>query len=400
MAVGEAFAVLASNEGNVVVIGRVGEAEAFDDEALACRTLEEVVAPDDVCDTLACVIHHHSQLIRGEVAFGPDHEVTDDLAGPERPLTGDAIGDHNIPRWDHEPPVARLGLLLESRRELTRSARREEHRFPSAFLRRGRGFARVLKFAAGFGGWVREPACGERLHRRAIRLEIVALHKRPVVPVNSQGPQRPLDPGDGTRLHAGRVEVLDAEQDLPAILTREGPIDEERPGVAQVQRPGGRWGESCNPLRKRRLCRCRGAQGQTVHWMPRARWVGGGWGGDERAKTGSGTEDRMATKLSEDQVSDAIKLVPEWGDTGETIQRTYQFSDFVKAMGFVGKVAAAAEKNQHHPDILIRYNKVTLTLSTHDAGGITIKDFDLAAKCDALFATFGPQAVPARKKKA
>ena len=66
-------------------------------------------------------------------------------------------------------------------------------------------------------------------------------------------------------------------------------------------------------------------------------------------------------------------------DTGETIQRTYQFSDFVKAMGFVGKVADAAEKNQHHPDILIRYNKVTLTLSTHDAGGITMKDFDLAA---------------------
>ena len=130
-------------------------------------------------------------------------------------------------------------------------------------------------------------------------------------------------------------------------------------------------------------------------------WGGwGGWGGDERAKTGSGTEDRMATKLSEAQVTDAIKLVPEWGDTGETIQRTYQFSDFVKAMGFVGKVAAAAEKNQHHPDILIRYNKVTLTLSTHDAGGITMKDFDLAAKCDALFATFGPQAVPARKKKA
>ena len=108
----------------------------------------------------------------------------------------------------------------------------------------------------------------------------------------------------------------------------------------------------------------------------------------------------MATKLSEAQVTDAIKLVPEWGDTGETIQRTYQFSDFVKAMGFVGKVAETAEKNQHHPDILIRYNKVTLTLSTHDAGGITMKDFDLAAKCDAFFASFGPQAAPARKKKA
>jgi 4a-hydroxytetrahydrobiopterin dehydratase len=60
-------------------------------------------------------------------------------------------------------------------------------------------------------------------------------------------------------------------------------------------------------------------------------------------------------------------------------------------MTFVNKVAQAAQADEHHPDILVRWNKVTLTLSTHDAGGITQKDFDLAAKCDS-FAPEEPQA--------
>jgi len=51
-------------------------------------------------------------------------------------------------------------------------------------------------------------------------------------------------------------------------------------------------------------------------------------------------------------------------------------------MAFVNRVAERAEAVQHHPDILVRYGKVTLTLSTHDAGGLTAKDFDLAAECD------------------
>ena len=93
----------------------------------------------------------------------------------------------------------------------------------------------------------------------------------------------------------------------------------------------------------------------------------------------------MATKkMSEAQVESAIKDLPEWSAVSETIQRTYQFASFVEAMGFVNKVAEAAEADQHHPDILIRYNKVTLTLSTHDAGGITKKDFALAKKIDGM----------------
>lgn len=73
-----------------------------------------------------------------------------------------------------------------------------------------------------------------------------------------------------------------------------------------------------------------------------------------------------------------------WSRIGDEIQRTFSFKDFVESMAFVQKVATEAEADQHHPDILIRYNKVTLTLSTHDAGGITQKDFDLARKIDAF----------------
>jgi 4a-hydroxytetrahydrobiopterin dehydratase len=92
-----------------------------------------------------------------------------------------------------------------------------------------------------------------------------------------------------------------------------------------------------------------------------------------------------AAKMEESQVQSALVGVPEWSELGDTIQRTYQFKNFVESMAFVQHVAALAEADQHHPDILIRYNKVTLTLSTHDSGGITRKDFDAARKYDGKF---------------
>ena len=67
-----------------------------------------------------------------------------------------------------------------------------------------------------------------------------------------------------------------------------------------------------------------------------------------------------------------------------SLQRTFAFADFLAAMAFVESIAAAAEAQGHHPDILIRYSKVTLTLSTHEAGGLTNKDFALAASIDEL----------------
>src|SRR5690348_16569873 len=91
-------------------------------------------------------------------------------------------------------------------------------------------------------------------------------------------------------------------------------------------------------------------------------------------------------KMAESQVETALKASPEWSLVGDSIQRTFQFKDFITAMRFVNAVADAAESAQHHPDILIRYSRVTLTLATHYAGGITDKDFALAKKSDAFFA--------------
>ena len=101
-------------------------------------------------------------------------------------------------------------------------------------------------------------------------------------------------------------------------------------------------------------------------------------------------------KMSEAQVTEALKAAPEWSLVGEAIQRTYQFKDFVAAMRFVNAVAEVAERAQHHPDILIRYSRVTLTNATHDAGGITEKDFDLARQADAFFVRFAPPTAPAK----
>ena len=89
-------------------------------------------------------------------------------------------------------------------------------------------------------------------------------------------------------------------------------------------------------------------------------------------------------KLSTEKIKTALALVPDWKKLGLTIARTYQFKDFPAAIEFVNAVAETAEQAWHHPDIDIRWNKVTLTLTTHDAGGLTEKDFDLAGKFDRL----------------
>ena len=73
---------------------------------------------------------------------------------------------------------------------------------------------------------------------------------------------------------------------------------------------------------------------------------------------------------------------PTWELDGEEIRRTFVFTDFNEAMGFVTRVALAAEVADHHPDIDIRWNAVTLVLSTHEAGALTNKDTDLATRFD------------------
>jgi len=88
-------------------------------------------------------------------------------------------------------------------------------------------------------------------------------------------------------------------------------------------------------------------------------------------------------KLTPAQIKTAMASVPNWKRKGAVITRTYQFNDFVAAMRFVNAIAKLAEKAWHHPDIDIRWNKVTLALTTHDQGGLTQKDFALAKKIDA-----------------
>ncbi|HEY3762017.1 MAG TPA: 4a-hydroxytetrahydrobiopterin dehydratase [Verrucomicrobiae bacterium] len=84
------------------------------------------------------------------------------------------------------------------------------------------------------------------------------------------------------------------------------------------------------------------------------------------------------------QIVISLGSLPDWSRNGEVISRTYQFKDFPAAVKFVNAIAEAAEQAWHHPDIDIRWNKVTLALTTHSAGGLTEKDFAFAKKADEL----------------
>ena len=82
--------------------------------------------------------------------------------------------------------------------------------------------------------------------------------------------------------------------------------------------------------------------------------------------------------LNHEQIEAALADLDGWGFQDEALVRTFRFADFVHAVGFVEHLADLAEERKHHPDIDIRYNKVTLRLSSHDAGGVTKRDVDLA----------------------
>jgi 4a-hydroxytetrahydrobiopterin dehydratase len=88
--------------------------------------------------------------------------------------------------------------------------------------------------------------------------------------------------------------------------------------------------------------------------------------------------------LPDTEVEAFLEAHPEWSQADAEITRTYEFADFNESMGFVTRVALAAEKADHHPDIDIRWNRVTLTLSTHSEGGLTARDLDLADLADGL----------------
>ncbi len=82
--------------------------------------------------------------------------------------------------------------------------------------------------------------------------------------------------------------------------------------------------------------------------------------------------------LSEPEIQQALQRLPGWQRDGIAITRVFQFPDFTAAMQFVNQVANAAEQANHHPDIDIRYNKVTMSLVSHDSGGVTNRDVRMA----------------------
>ena len=89
--------------------------------------------------------------------------------------------------------------------------------------------------------------------------------------------------------------------------------------------------------------------------------------------------------LTAKQVILHLKAVPSWSKRAQTIHRTFKFEGFLKGIDFVNRIARKAQKVNHHPDIDIRFNLVTLKLTTHDEGGLTEKDFSLARQCDEVF---------------
>jgi 4a-hydroxytetrahydrobiopterin dehydratase len=91
----------------------------------------------------------------------------------------------------------------------------------------------------------------------------------------------------------------------------------------------------------------------------------------------------MAERLSDEAIESALADLEGWSRDGDKIVREFQFSDFVEALGFITQVGVLAEGMNHHPELFNVYNRVRIELSTHDAGGVTDLDVELATKVTA-----------------
>ena len=90
------------------------------------------------------------------------------------------------------------------------------------------------------------------------------------------------------------------------------------------------------------------------------------------------------TKLTEAEIAERLRALPQWTSKAGKLHRELLLADFVAAFGFMARCALVAEKLDHHPEWFNVYNRVTIDLSTHDAGGVTAKDFELAAAMEKL----------------
>lgn len=92
----------------------------------------------------------------------------------------------------------------------------------------------------------------------------------------------------------------------------------------------------------------------------------------------------MSAVLTQPEIDNALQGLPGWTRSGNAIERVLQFPDFPAAMKCVNALADAAEAANHHPDILINYNRVTLTLTSHDSGGVTQRDIRMAGRINEI----------------
>ncbi|MBE9070770.1 4a-hydroxytetrahydrobiopterin dehydratase [Leptolyngbya cf. ectocarpi LEGE 11479] len=86
----------------------------------------------------------------------------------------------------------------------------------------------------------------------------------------------------------------------------------------------------------------------------------------------------MSTPLTSNEIQSQLATLPDWTLKGTSIETVLTFKNFIEAIDFINKVVEPAEAAGHHPDLSISYNRVTISLTTHDAGGLTQKDFNLA----------------------
>ena len=92
----------------------------------------------------------------------------------------------------------------------------------------------------------------------------------------------------------------------------------------------------------------------------------------------------MMIKYNEDTAKLELSKLKDWQFNSDGIEKKFQFKNFTEALGFIVKVGVVSEKMNHHPELFNVYNKVNIRLSTHDAGGVTDKDFKLASEIDQL----------------
>lgn len=92
----------------------------------------------------------------------------------------------------------------------------------------------------------------------------------------------------------------------------------------------------------------------------------------------------MPKLLSNSEIAEGLKPLSGWKRDGRFITKTFEFRDFMDGIGFINRVAAVAEKEEHHPDIRVRYTSITLSVQTHSEGGVTEWDLGLAAAVEAM----------------